>query len=51
MKNGLSLRQSLEHFIRSVADKTNAHTPKKRRVLLFFFLTLKDTEQRFFLSY
>ena len=28
---------SYEHFISSVADKTNAHTPQKRTILLFFF--------------
>ena len=37
MKNGLSLRQQQLQVIMSVADKTNAHTPQKRTILLFFF--------------
>ena len=37
MKNGLSLRQQQLQVIMSVVDKTNAHTPQKRTVLLFFF--------------
>ena len=50
MKNGLSLRQQQlqvimychEHFISSLADKTNA--PPKSEQYLYFSLTLKDTE-------
>ena len=54
MKNGLSLRQQqlkvimyyiitcYEHFIGSLADKTNA-TPKNEQYF-YFSLTLKDTE-------
>ena len=37
MKNGLSLRQQQLQVIMSVVDKTNAHTPQKGTVLLFFF--------------
>ena len=51
MKNGLSLRQEQlqvyvlhnhEHFISSLADKTNA--PRKNERYFYSSLTLKDTE-------
>ena len=44
MKNGLSLRQQQLQVIMSVADKTNAHTPQKRTILLFFFNSKRYTE-------
>ena len=38
MKNGLSLRHSLDRFISSLPGKSNA--PRKKRTILLFFFTL-----------